>query len=470
MLMLILLWGVALAFAVYYYHRIRRTPGWQRHDLPTKIELVLAPLPVLVGVVGATAAIYPALSAIDLTARQQQRDLRQQIAQATQDTVHLYSALLFELEQATMTAGSLRAALANIDRDAVRSELSEFLSDDSPTDPETRTSLDAEAGSTATARRQRTVDVGRQQAVLGNRLRDAVELLGDIVLNDFAYRCYIQKWEVLRPNARVAHVYRRAQLTEPLEQYSIMLALGILQLGIERTETVDEVELLLAEYGAQSATQEILASGDEHPDVVFTTFLSVLIAHVPDDRSYLGLALLGDLVAALPNGDEIADCARTYYQGDEDLVTLAENHVVQFLPANFAPRLTSSLEVIDESEFCYVLPCVTPPADSTLLTVGEEGVDGHLGNADDRHWYRFTVTETASYNIRTGQVDDREPVDTIIVLVSADESEFGSDDDSGDGQYSLLRRELVPGEYYVRVEPFAAETGWYRLAVTISEE
>lgn len=459
MLMLILLWGVALAFVVYYYHRLRRTPDWKTHNLPTKTELVFAPLPVLVGVVGATAAIYPALSAIDLTTRQQQRDLRRQIEQATHDAVHLYSALLVELEQATMTAGSLRAAIDNIDRDAVlQSAQSELFPDANPTD--------LEAGTTPpppTPRRQRTVDVGRQQAVLGNRLRGAVELLTEIVLNDFAYGCYLQKWETLRANARVASIYHRIQLVDPLDQYSLMLAIGVLQLGIERTETVDELELLVSQYGAQRATYEIAAS-DDNPYVGFAMFLSVLIAHVPDDRSYMGLAILGDLVAALPNGDEVANCARTYYQGDEDLATLAANHAVRFLPNNFAPQLTSTLQAIDNSEFCFVLPC-QPPEDSAVLSVGDVGVDGHLANSDDRHWYRFIVEETAPYIIQTEQVDGQEPIDTVIVLVDSNEREIGFDDDSGDGEYSLLRRELAPGEYHLRITPYGEATGWYHISV-----
>lgn len=100
------------------------------------------------------------------------------------------------------------------------------------------------------------------------------------------------------------------------------------------------------------------------------------------------------------------------------------------------------------------------------LTVGAAATTSSISPAGDSDWFKFTVSSTSTYQIQTwaGSLTD-----TAIVLYGPGSmtTSIAADDNSGDGNASLLALTLKAGTYYVKVTAASASaTGDYSIRVT----
>ena len=477
-LLLGLLWAVTGAFAVYYWRRLQRTPDWKKHPFSTKVELLFVPAPVLVGVIAATAAIYPALSAIDLTRQQQQRDLRRQIEQTTHSAVRLYAAFLTELERVYVAAITLEAATERSERSRrlqrpVSPNLPLVLEQiilGMPLPDVAALDLQQEDLRVLGDFRLNMTRLKRQQGILAERLRAANEALIDIVQSDFAFACYRNMWDDSAAASKLLRVYRAVDIDDA-RNYAIMSASGLIGTGIARLEDAadsDAVTFAGSLDGVERAMTELPDLGTLTRPVETILFLSTLLGYVPRHGSYMGVAALTDLVNALPDGGDVTACANTYYEDDDDFAELSGQHMVRFRPTDFAPLFIASLKEIDDSGFCYVAPCPTSGA-GEVVAVGNKGLEDTI-LADEVKWYRFTIEETRRYVVQTSRGDGGAAVDTIIRLFDGEREPVGMNDDGGNEKHAALHEQLSPGEYQLAVWTFSGAAGGYRVSVATEND
>ena len=83
---------------------------------------------------------------------------------------------------------------------------------------------------------------------------------------------------------------------------------------------------------------------------------------------------------------------------------------------------------------------------------------GLIDPSTDADLFKLEIAESAEVFIyTTGDVD------TIGTLIDSDGATLGTDDDNGDNLNFLMRTNLEPGTYYIRVESYLSETGPYAL-------
>ena len=131
----------------------------------------------------------------------------------------------------------------------------------------------------------------------------------------------------------------------------------------------------------------------------------------------------------------------------------------------------------------FLLSVATEEADATIqdaqrlevmataidLAVDDPPIDASFDGADDA-WYRFTVSDSDVYVVRTAALPTAAvSVDTLVRLFDRDQQLLAVDDDSGDELYSLVRQYLDAGEYYVSVGGFDRQDGRALLSVTTEE-
>jgi hypothetical protein len=101
----------------------------------------------------------------------------------------------------------------------------------------------------------------------------------------------------------------------------------------------------------------------------------------------------------------------------------------------------------------------------TTLTVGARAVSANIGQAGEMDLYTFAVTQSGSYTIET-----QGTTDVVMSLFGPNNlaSFIAEDDDSGQGSNARIVRNLVPGNYFVRVRHYSATaTGAYRISVRL---
>ena len=128
--------------------------------------------------------------------------------------------------------------------------------------------------------------------------------------------------------------------------------------------------------------------------------------------------------------------------------------------------MASELERGRQDLFPAELPPLDDPTDEAIrpLVVGIAVEDTFATHADN--WYRFNVDAHDVYVIQTFDPEDEVGVDTEVRLFDSERVEQGYDDDGGSGTYSLLREELRPGRYLLRVSSYFHYPGHYSMAVT----
>jgi len=105
-------------------------------------------------------------------------------------------------------------------------------------------------------------------------------------------------------------------------------------------------------------------------------------------------------------------------------------------------------------------PDEKPPQE---LEINDAVVQGEISAADERDRYTFRVTTAGTYAIETSGMTD-----TFLSLFGPDSETtlVATDDDSGPGTLSLLVKDLVVGQYFVRIRHFSpASTGPYGVSV-----
>lgn len=98
------------------------------------------------------------------------------------------------------------------------------------------------------------------------------------------------------------------------------------------------------------------------------------------------------------------------------------------------------------------------------LIVNGVGIDASISAANESDVYRFNVTTGDFYTIQTNGTTD-----TFMSLHGPNSQipEIASNDDSGISFNALIRRQLSPGEYFVRVRHYSPSgTGAYSVRVT----
>ena len=125
------------------------------------------------------------------------------------------------------------------------------------------------------------------------------------------------------------------------------------------------------------------------------------------------------------------------------------------------PRVAASVDSTGE----------VSPDDPGILDLDDLGgrVQGELTAANPFRLYRFTVHESATFEIETSPVD-RLDVDTVVELFEVRDAELLTepieiDDDSGVENYSRIEIDLEPGQYILRVRGFLGDIGSYQLRV-----
>jgi hypothetical protein len=99
------------------------------------------------------------------------------------------------------------------------------------------------------------------------------------------------------------------------------------------------------------------------------------------------------------------------------------------------------------------------------ITLGEIQ-QRNFTDSDDTDWVFFTIVSPGVYQIRAYGESSLE-LDTFIGLYDEHQSLIIEDDDGGQGYSSLLRRQLYPGRYYIKVECLDDDPeGNYLLSVT----
>jgi hypothetical protein len=105
-------------------------------------------------------------------------------------------------------------------------------------------------------------------------------------------------------------------------------------------------------------------------------------------------------------------------------------------------------------------PNEKPPQE---LEINGPVVQGEISPADERDRYSFRVTTPGKYLIETSGITD-----TFLSLFGPNNETtlVATDDDSGPGTLSLLVKDLVVGQYFVRIRHFSpAKTGPYGVSV-----
>ncbi len=119
--------------------------------------------------------------------------------------------------------------------------------------------------------------------------------------------------------------------------------------------------------------------------------------------------------------------------------------------------------------FAVALPAAG--ADSVLATTATAAtasvggiVAGNIETANDRDWFRITLTAGETYIFRTGGVVADGSVDTTLTVRDAAGTQLATNDDAGEGTYSALRfTATTGGTYYLDVGAFGTTTGQYTL-------
>ena len=111
----------------------------------------------------------------------------------------------------------------------------------------------------------------------------------------------------------------------------------------------------------------------------------------------------------------------------------------------------------------YRLSAMTTVDQSNEIDTAEEmepgtPVLGLMDPSTDADLFKLEIADTAEVFIyTTGDVD------TIGTVVDSDGATLGTDDDDGANLNFLIRKNLAPGTYYIRVESYLSETGPYAL-------
>ena len=108
----------------------------------------------------------------------------------------------------------------------------------------------------------------------------------------------------------------------------------------------------------------------------------------------------------------------------------------------------------------YAMPTVDRSNEMDTAEVLEPGTPemGLIDPGADADLFKLEMTDAAEVFIyTTGDVD------TVGTLVDSDGATLGADDDNGAQLNFLIRRNLEPGTYYIRVEGYLSETGPYAL-------
>jgi len=104
------------------------------------------------------------------------------------------------------------------------------------------------------------------------------------------------------------------------------------------------------------------------------------------------------------------------------------------------------------------------PAPIPELTVNGASINTAISAANESDVYRFNVTTGGFYTIQTNGTTD-----TFMSLHGPNSQipEIASNDDSGISSNALIRRQLTPGEYFVRIRHYSTfGTGAYSVQVT----
>ena len=107
-----------------------------------------------------------------------------------------------------------------------------------------------------------------------------------------------------------------------------------------------------------------------------------------------------------------------------------------------------------------------PDRDLTSISADGRPVEDVFANSAD-HWYSLTIAKRGLYDIQTSLPSSPvwRNVDTVLYLFDSGDRRIGFDDDGGRGTYSMLRKDLNPGSYYLRVSSYEGLRGSYKLIV-----
>ena len=184
-----------------------------------------------------------------------------------------------------------------------------------------------------------------------------------------------------------------------------------------------------------------------HELIEFQTDPDVAEANRQNDRRFLGWTS--------DNRHEIGDQPMAANRMDKVFVEVMTNPGPKATPVQLMySNLVHGAEMPDE---------MSDNIPSNELEIDGPGVQGEIGEADERDRYSFSVTAPGTYAIETSG-----PTDTFMSLFGPDNDTtlIEEDDDDGLGRLSLVKRVLVAGKYFVKVRHWSdRSTGPYGISV-----
>ena len=146
---------------------------------------------------------------------------------------------------------------------------------------------------------------------------------------------------------------------------------------------------------------------------------------------------------------------------------LSYGHTNFFLADNVSGNQTVTVKGFDGDTGVYQMFVETADDQGTTTATAQELTDspvfGVIHSSTDTDLFKLDLTSvTESKYLLLYTTGNTDTVGTLLTHDGTDFSTVTTDDDSGVGLNFLIGRELVPGEYYLRVESFSAPGGTER--------
>ena len=392
-MVLLILLLLALALASYYTALFRRAQ-WSSTPLEDKVQLLVAPLPIVVGSIAALSG-YSATERATIVAVQQaataaanaRRDSLIEVRRTLDNAASLYTNLIVSIDRSYVAAAVTRNATERA-----------WLSPQNPPDAE-----------------------GMQEArrVLIDRFTSTADALHEIAVDPFASRCYRQNWLMLdRRTALVERALEERYATTTVAAISgdPMHVTGMLHVGAVRLQTGLREQVFVVDLDAAKAAVRDLTDGPLfHAPFLDFAFLGNALEY--RDNFFRGMAAIRDMLMAVPGDLEMRRCLESYYSGDQSLEEASRQVPVYFEPAAAAPLLFDLLMRMEAAGLDYVLDDVPKSAESywrdfLSSPVNEKTWDllrvqnGRLVEGESQRWLDDFEVESVGNYMAVGLCDE----------------------------------------------------------------
>ena len=358
---------VALLSLTAYWVSLPYRSHWGNILFVDRVQLFLAPLPAIIGLIAAVTAYVATNRATTVAEQVANSESAAEVRRTVASAATVYTNFLVALDRAYAAAGILYRSVGEL-----------FLSPSS--------------------RRLTTVLV--DQRTLTTRINAIEQTLADIVLDPFARTCYTKQWsqadlrtievelalrakgepvvsiaddpthlgglllvaarniEITPATTQITQIIQIAQ--EAQEAAQIAQAAQAAQEAQEAAQIAQIAQITSINEGPFSAAQAAVLGSDADPRLdnryINFVYLGNIVGY--SDGVLIGAAALADMLTAIPNEMELRDCLISYYNDDTatPLRAASKGVNIEFDPEAITPVLVRFVrEMEEQSGFSYNL-------------------------------------------------------------------------------------------------------------------